>query len=62
MKNLPQLLSIFLLVFCNAYPQQEKGIIGTNNWLNSRTEFKPDQIEYGEATEILTGNIATDTT
>jgi hypothetical protein len=61
MKNLPQILCIFLLVFSNVYPQQEKGIIGTNNWLNSWTEFKPDQIEYGEATEILTGNISTDT-
>ncbi|EMQ93792.1 hypothetical protein D778_01522 [Xanthomarina gelatinilytica] len=29
--------------------------------MNSWTEFKPDQIEYGEATEILTGNISTDT-
>ena len=61
MKNLPQLLSIFLLVFCNAYSQQEKGIIGTNNWLNSWTEFNSNQIEYGEATEILTGNITSDT-
>ena len=61
MKNLPQLLSIFLLVFCNTYSQQEKGIIGTNNWLNSWTEFNSNQIEYGEATEILTGNITSDT-
>ncbi len=61
MKNLPQFLSIFLLVFCNAYSQQEKGIIGTNNWLNSWTEFNSNQIEYGEATEILTGNITSDT-
>lgn len=61
MKNLPQLLSIFLLVFCNMYSQQEKGIIGTNNWLNSWTEFNPNQIEYGEVTEILTGNITSDT-
>jgi uncharacterized membrane protein len=61
MKNLPQLLSIFLLVFCNVYSQQEKGIIGTNNWLNSWTEFNPNQIEYGEATEILTGTISSDT-
>jgi len=61
MKNLPQLLCIFLLVFCNSYSQQEKGIIGTDNWLNSWTEFKPELNEYGEATEILTGNISTDT-
>lgn len=61
MKNLPQLLSIFLLVFCNAYSQQEKGIIGTDNWLNSWTEFKPELNEYAEATEILTGTISADT-
>ncbi|EGV43884.1 hypothetical protein BZARG_2494 [Bizionia argentinensis JUB59] len=61
MKNLTQLLSIFLLVFCNAYSQQEKGIIGTDNWLNSWTEFNPDSKEYAEATEILTGNISADT-
>jgi|SRR5690554_2700 len=61
MKNLPQLLSVFLLVFSSVYAQQEKGIIGTNNWLNSWTEFNPEQVEYGEATEILTGNISTDT-
>ncbi|GGG44102.1 hypothetical protein [Bizionia arctica] len=61
MKNLAQILCIFLLVCFNVYPQQEKGIIGTNNWLSSWTEFKPDHIEYGEATEILTGNISTDT-
>ncbi|TYA52715.1 hypothetical protein [Formosa maritima] len=61
MKNLPQLLCIFLLVFCNVFSQQEKGIIGTNNWLNSWTEFNPSQIEYGDATEILTGNITSDT-
>ncbi|MFC5194877.1 hypothetical protein ACFPH8_06010 [Bizionia hallyeonensis] len=61
MKNLPQLLCIFLLVFSNSYSQQEKGIIGTDNWLNSWTEFKPDLNEYGEATEILTGTISADT-
>lgn len=61
MKNLPQLLTLFLLVFCSVNAQQEKGIIGTNNWLNSWSEFNPEQVEYGEATEILTGNISTDT-
>jgi len=61
MKSLPQILCIFLLVLCNSYAQQEKGIIGTNNWLNAWTEFSPDLVEYGEATEILTGIISTDT-
>ncbi|WP_048331285.1 hypothetical protein [Bizionia psychrotolerans] len=61
MKNLPQLLCIFLLVFSSTYSQQEKGIIGTDNWLNSWTEFKPELNEYAQATEILTGTISTDT-
>lgn len=61
MKNLTPLLSLFLLVIYSANAQQEKGIIGTTNWLSSWTEFSPEQVEYGEATEILTGNISTDT-
>ncbi|MFD2824671.1 hypothetical protein ACFS5M_13395 [Lacinutrix iliipiscaria] len=61
MKHLPQILCLFFLMLGNAYAQQEKGIIGTNNWLSSWTEFRPDLVEYGEATEILTGTISTDT-
>src|SRR5690606_22686473 len=38
-----------------------KGIIGTNNWLNNWTEFRPSQVDYGEPTQILTGNITKDT-
>lgn len=43
------------------FAQQEKGIIGTTNWLNSWTEFKPNNVEYGEPTQILSGNISKDT-
>ncbi len=61
MKNFIQTALIFLLVFSNCLAQQEKGIIGYNNWLNSWTEFKPGQPEYGEPTQILSGNISKDT-
>ncbi|WP_445955626.1 hypothetical protein [Yeosuana sp.] len=61
MKNLPHVIWLFLLVFSNGIAQQEKGIVGTNNWLNNWTEFKPYQVDYGEATQILTGNIKIDT-
>ena len=61
MKQLSQIVCLLLLVLSNVNAQQEKGIIGTDNWLNSWTEFKPELVEYGEATEILTGIIASDT-
>lgn len=61
MKNFTQIIWIFLLVFCNASAQQEKGIVGTNNWLNNWTEFNPKQIDYGEPTQILAGKISKDT-
>lgn len=57
------LATLFLsLVFGNLFAQQEKGITGYNNWLDSWTDFKPNQAEYGEATQILSGNISENTT
>jgi len=41
--------------------QQEKGIIGYDNWLDSWTEFTPNIIDYGEPTQILSGDITEDT-
>lgn len=41
--------------------QQTKGIIGTNNWMNNWTNFKPVANEYGEATNIIAGTIDKDT-
>lgn len=52
---------ILLFVIANVFGQQEKGIIGTNNWLYNWTEFKPNQEDYNEPTQILTGNITEDT-
>ena len=62
MKNFTQIVLIFLFATLITFGQQEKGIIGSNNWLNNWTEFKPNQEDYGEPTKILTGNIVENTT
>jgi hypothetical protein len=41
--------------------QQPKGIIGTSNWMNNWTSFKPAVNEYNEATNIIAGTIDKDT-
>jgi hypothetical protein len=61
MKNVFLIIWVFLSVVCNVNAQQEKGIIGSSNWLNNWTEFKPGKADYGEATQILAGNIAVNT-
>lgn len=57
-------LSAFLVFFI-AYvlnAQQEKGIIGYDNWLSPWSEFSPAKIIYEEPTQILTGSISEDIT
>lgn len=61
MKTFKHTIWIFLFLIGNVYAQQEKGIIGTNNWLYNWTEFKPSAQDYGEPTQILAGNITEDT-
>ena len=61
MKNFTLTALIFILLIGTTFAQQEKGIIGYSNWLNSWTEFKPNQRDYKEPTEILSGNISQDT-
>ncbi|WP_296385399.1 hypothetical protein [Winogradskyella sp.] len=61
MKNFTLTALIFLLLIGNTFAQQEKGIIGYDNWLNSWTEFKPNQNDYSEPTQILSGNISQNT-
>lgn len=61
MKNFTQTLCLFLCIAGSVFAQQEKGIIGKNNWLNNWTEFKPNPVEHGEPTQILSGNITQDT-
>ena len=61
MKNIILIIWVFLAAVCNVNAQQEKGIIGSSNWLNNWTEFKPGKADYGEATQILAGNITENT-
>ncbi|MFD1061829.1 hypothetical protein ACFQ1Q_01125 [Winogradskyella litorisediminis] len=57
-------LGTLLLLFsiCCSWSQQEKGIIGYNNWLQSWTDFSPGKQKYDEPTQILTGAITEDLT
>lgn len=57
MKKYALIVLVFILSMANIFAQQEKGIVGSNNWLNNWTEFKPNQNDYGEPTQILAGNI-----
>jgi len=61
MKTFSKLVCVFLLAYGQVNAQQEKGIIGTDNWLNGWAEFQPQAIDYGEPTQILTGNISKNT-
>ncbi|WP_142786656.1 hypothetical protein [Changchengzhania lutea] len=61
MKKFTQMLWMFLIVIGSVSGQQEKGIIGTNNWLYNWTNFQPGQEDYDEPTQILAGNITEDT-
>ena len=62
MKKITLFSLLSFLAFCTAFSQQEKGIIGFNNWLNPWTEFKPNKIEYDTPTQILSGDISEDMT
>jgi hypothetical protein len=61
MKTKSLFIWVFLTLVGSVSAQQEKGIIGSSNWLNNWTEFKPAKADYGEATQILAGNITVDT-
>lgn len=50
---------MFFLVVFGVNAQQEKGITGI--WSNKWTEFSPNKVDYGEANEILAGNITENT-
>ena len=62
MKKITLTTFFFLFVFINVFAQQEKGITGYNNWLDSWTDFKPNKANYEEPTQILSGNITENTT
>jgi len=61
MKNFTKIIGLFLFISWGAHAQQEKGIVGANNWLNNWTEFKPNKVDYGQANRILAGNITINT-
>ena len=60
MKKITQMICV-LLTITSMSAQQEKGIMGYNNWLNNWTEFKPNKVDYGEPNQILAGNISVNT-
>jgi len=61
MKKFIQTALFFLLTASLGFAQQEKGITGYSNWLNTWTDFKPSTLRHGEPTQILSGNISKDT-
>lgn len=61
MKRISQITYMVLFIVFSVNAQQEKGITGSNNWLNNWTEFKPNKIDYGEPNQILAGTIAVNT-
>jgi len=56
----PYFFVVCLLLFGDLLAQQEKGIQGSENWLNFWTEFKPVTTNHGAPTQILAGNISKD--
>lgn len=61
MKKATKSFLIFFLLSGILIAQQEKGIVGENNWLNNWTVFNPKHQYYPEPTQIITGNITKDT-
>ena len=61
MKTFTRLSLLLFFVSTCLFAQQEKGIIGYNNWLNPWTEFKPNKISYNKPTQIISGDITQDT-
>jgi len=53
------ILSILSSFFLQA--QQQRGIVGTTNWMNNWTNFKPANTEYSETSNIIAGTIDKDT-
>lgn len=62
MKSILNKKWLLLFVSCLAFAQQEKGIMGSTNWLNNWTEFDKSRMLYNESNEILFGTYSTNTT
>lgn len=61
MKSISKITYMVLFIVFSVNAQQERGIIGSSNWLKNWTEFKPYKQDYGEANRILAGNISVNT-
>ena len=61
MKKNYLLLIFFISISSAAFAQQEKGIIGNENWLSIWTEFNSPSVTYPEPTQIISGSISKDT-
>ncbi|KAB1066904.1 hypothetical protein F6U93_13710 [Tamlana haliotis] len=62
MKNFNSIMYLLLVVSGSINAQQERGIVGPDNWLSSWTEFTPSRVNYGENIQVLSGVISEDTT
>ncbi|WP_372753809.1 hypothetical protein [Mariniflexile sp.] len=64
MKNFIKILILLVVFSTNVIAQQEqqRGLVGSDNWLELWTEFTPETLEYNENTEIIAGNITEDIT
>ncbi len=60
-KNYTFVILFLLFPFLCLFSQQEKGISGSENWLNIWTEFNSSAKKYPGPTQILSGNINKDT-
>lgn len=56
-----KLTLLCVAVSMSLFSQTKKGVFGETNWMNNWTNFQPAKAEYPEATEVLTGNITTNT-
>ena len=61
MKSISQITYMVFFIVFSLNAQQERGITGSNNWLNNWTEFKPNKVDYGEPNQILAGTIVVNT-
>ncbi len=59
--KLPFLIVLLFFTSFFATAQQEKGIYGTENWLEIWTDFKPEDSKFNSPTRILSGRITKDT-
>ena len=51
---------IIVIILINAFSlnaQETNGIVGSENWFNNWTNFKPKTTEYSEPTHIISGVI-----